>query len=270
MKNFILLAAFIIGNTLYAQNDQFSRYTSNADLLKVKNNLNSNDQKKEFYKQYLRNRLVDDMNTNFVYKNYSKAVLRKFADTIISNSIPCDLNEFSGTNETQFIANLDRLTEQNNPEEFDHNLCGLLGNIPEVVNRDNESEHTAFEELPADILQINFWGGGNMTTQKFYKISGENLMPVNAVAENEGFLKKIGRYAPAPDHFSFYNINGECYIGFERKLTDGYYVISGMLFLESEAVNPLYVVEYKTKDFRNFIPVRIKENDEKAKWRTIP
>ena len=92
------------------------------------------------------------------------------------------------------------------------------------------------------------------------------------------FFEKIDKYAPKGQEFAIYKWSSRVYEGnIIKKLSDGNYLINIGLTLYENGKNDdfnngigEYEVEYKTKDFKNFIPLRLrKKDDENSKWVTI-
>ena len=82
MKKSLLILSIVIGNILFAQTN-FSKINSTQDLIKIQKSL-SKEERLEFYSQFLRVKLFEDIKKNFVSKNYTDDILRKFADSILS------------------------------------------------------------------------------------------------------------------------------------------------------------------------------------------
>lgn len=265
MKKTLILSALILSGIFSAQNKEFAKYTTNVELVKLKNTVSAK-QKMEFYKQYAQNKLVEDMNRTFTYKKYSKNVLRKFADTILNYDSSRILND---QDKNESIKKLDHLIGlKNKKDEINENLSSLLGEFPAIVKPKDASEHTAYEVVPGEILKIIYWGGGNMTTEMYYQISKDHLKNINVIPENESFIKKVSKNLKNKE-VSFYGSKGKSSTDILKDVKSNTYIINASLYLEDDNFAPLYEVKYTTKDFKNFTPTKVRANDEKAKWTII-
>lgn len=134
--------------------------------------------------------------------------------------------------------------------------------FPDVSSEPNES--SVYETIPGEILTYvteNGFGDGRHFFS--YQIKKEDLIPINPIPyEDKNFEKKVSKYAKANWRF-------EDRTGYEiKKNKAGEYVISTSLFKDEDAnCCPSMAIEYKTKDFKNFIPLRISK--EENKWTTI-
>lgn len=266
MKKTFILSAVIISGIFCAQKHEFSAYSNNVELVKIKNSVKEN-QKAEFYKQYLKNQLTEDMKSTFIFKKYSDIVLNKFADTLLTYD---SSTRYMDQDENISIKNLDNLIgSKNDAEKINENLTALLGDFPKIVKMQDATEHTAFETIPGDILEINYWGVGNMTSQIYYKISKNNLENISVIPEEDkNFLKKVKKNI-GNKNITFFNSKGNSYSSVEKNPKDKFYLIGASLFLKEDNFAPSYEIEYKTTDFKNFTPLRIKSSDENSKWKTI-
>ena len=262
MKKTLILSALIFSGLFYAQNNEFAKYPTNTELLKVKNSVSAK-QKIEFYKQYLQNQLVEDMNKTFSYKKYSNHVLRKFADTLMSY---VSTQRFNEQDEQQSINNLDQLVAlKNKTEEISENLTSLLGSFPVVVKPKDASEHTAFEVIPGEILKIKSWGGGNMIVERYYKISNDILKSISVIPQDESFLNKVSKKLQNKE-VTFFSSKGNTYTNVSKDVKNNNYIIGSSLFLVEDSFAPMYEIQYTTKDFENFVPTKVRSNEDKAKW----
>ena len=73
----------VIAGITFAQNSKFLGNYSTKSLDKIQKSIPENE-KHEFYKQYLRAKIFEDMNQIFTYKKYPKIILEKFSDSIIA------------------------------------------------------------------------------------------------------------------------------------------------------------------------------------------
>lgn len=137
--------------------------------------------------------------------------------------------------------------------------------LPTVTSKPEES--SIYETIPGDILTYVTENGSAAGRHFFsYKIIGNEIKPIQVLGalESESFLKKVSKYIKGDWRFedrAGYGIT---------KQKNGDYLISTNLYLESDANNyASKVIEYKTKDFKSFYPVRIGNNDENPKWKLI-
>lgn len=357
MKKLFLISSIILGGTLFAQNLNIAQNFSTSELEKIQNSI-SDTQKSDFYRQYFRAKIFEDMKKNFSYKKYSDEVLKKFADTVIAGNtdgqientdnatfIPSvtfeqflkkhhdyisqnesdirkSLAGFSKTvggkeieelvqitinqikeaksktdadlkkeYETQIynekedfendpttsigIAKIIKQIDQNfvnnlqNSEENYHLLAqnsGLLPGQTFPVATSDPEEAAIFETVPGEILTYvteNGYAAGRHYAS--YRISQNNLIPINPYPyDDQNFEKKLSKYVKGNWRFE-----GRAGYGITKD-KNGEYIISTDLYKEDDAnVYASMLVEYKTKDFKNFVPLRIAKNSEKAKWKTI-
>ena len=120
--------------------------------------------------------------------------------------------------------------------------------------------------VPNDILAFVMGNGYAAGTYSvLYKIDGENLVPISAFPENDkNFDKKLSKYVKSPWRFeprSFPEI---------KKLKTGeYFIVTSLYSVEDAACCPSMAIEYKTQDFKKFIPLRISTDSESNKWINI-
>ena len=265
MKKTLLLTALISCGFLLAQSNRFGDYVLNSDLLKVKNSVEQSD-KKQFYSQFVKNQLVEEMQKTFTYKKYSPDVLRKFADTIMSYD---SMSRISENTEDKLINSLDQLVGvKNNEDKIQENLSYLLGEFPNVVKSADASEHTAYEVIPGEILKIIFWGGGNMTSEIYYKISKRDLENITVIPETPSFLNKVSKNLKNKE-VSFFGSKDKSSSDITKDVKNNAYIIDASLYLVDDNFAPLYEIQYTTKDFINFTPRKIKLNEERSKWKMI-
>ena len=134
MRKILLITSFFIGGILLAQNNNFANNYSTSDLEKIQKTIPKN-QKQEFYKQYLRAKIFEDMKSKFIHKKYSAIVLKKFTDSVIagntSNETPDNTdNKAFVPHESyeQFIARHQKYISQNEDmvkKEFNETLGKL-------------------------------------------------------------------------------------------------------------------------------------------------
>ena len=151
-------------------------------------------------------------------------------------------------------------------------LTDFVDSISEIEQKPNVTEF-----VPGEIIGWNN-DRSTYTSEYIYLIKGNKLNPISTIPENESFFKKINKYAPKGKEFDIYKWSTKVYEGkIEKKLADGNYMINIGLTLFEKGKNDdsnngigEYEVEYKTKDFKTFIPLKLREKDKKnAKWITI-
>ena len=151
-------------------------------------------------------------------------------------------------------------------------LKKFVKQIDEIEQKPNVTEF-----IPGEIIG---WNNDRSTysTEEIFKINGQNLTQISTIPENKSFFEKLNKYAPKGNEFDIYKWSTRIYEGkIEKKLNDGNYLINIGLTLFEKGKNDdfnngigEYEVEYKTKDFKNFIPLKLREKDKKnAKWTTI-
>ena len=151
-------------------------------------------------------------------------------------------------------------------------LKKFVNEIGEVEQKPNVTEF-----VPGEIIG---WNNDRSTysVEEIFLIKNGKLNPISTIPENESFFKKINKYAPKGKEFDIYKWSTRVYEGkIEKKLADGNYLINiGLTLFEKGKIEDFnngigeYEVEYKTKDFKTFIPLKLREKDKKnAKWTTI-
>ena len=140
---------------------------------------------------------------------------------------------------------------------------GLFPGQTFPVATSQPEEAAIYETIPGEILTYvteNGYAAGRHYAS--FKISKNNLILINPIPyENQSFEKKVSKYVKGDWRF-------EDRAGYEiKKNNNGEYIILTSLYKEDDAnCCPSMFLEYKTKDFKNFIPLRISQNDEKPKW----
>lgn len=136
--------------------------------------------------------------------------------------------------------------------------------FPSVTS--NAEESAIYETIPGEILtyvtENGFAAGRHFSS---YRITENNLVPINPIPYDDNiFDKKISKYIKGNWRF-------EDRAGYEiKKQKNGEYLISTNLYLEDDANNyASKVIEYKTKNFKTFYPIRIGNNDENPKWKLV-
>jgi hypothetical protein len=211
-------------------------------------NETSGDIKKD-YEKYVSD--IKDRNENDPYSEKNKKLLLQKLDANFSAK-------------KYFSDETSELLEKNfNP------ALGSIQYFPVPVSKHiNEGE--IYEVIPNDILAFemnNGYAAGRHTLT--YKIVGDNIVPVNVFPYdrekiNDNFDKKITKYIKKDYRF-------EDRTGYDmKKNKNGEYIITTPIFSEDDAnVYASMLVEYKTKDFKNYTPLRVQKNIEKNVWTII-
>lgn len=102
MRKILLISSIIFGGILFAQKSKFSNNYSKTELVKIQKTIPEN-QKQDFYKQYFRAKIFEEMKHTFKYKNYSEIVLKKFIDSVVAGN--CDENnvDFENNSNQTFV-----------------------------------------------------------------------------------------------------------------------------------------------------------------------
>ena len=226
----------------------------------------------DIYREYLKNDLVKKMENGFHYKNYSKPVLNILADSIIlNNPAPCKIEgfetEYDNFDDSKFLKNLDLLTKTNSDREaIDKNLCILFGETPylsEFESEDGILENGFGEVIPNDIFLVRFNSGGNFTDDRYYKIEKDKLQVIG-IEPSDKFFKIVNKKIKSKSFFDRLRwTTGTLHGGIVEKIDADYYLISSPLY--NDDYSDGYLIEYKTKDFKKFVPIRIR-HDEDSKW----
>lgn len=173
---------------------------------------------------------------------------------------------------SKIISNLDtQFPNQKNSEDFhsllEKNLSSSIGYNRYFPYPSSEGgENSIYESIPGEILTHSIETGSAMGRNlDSYKIIGNDIVPINPFPKDENFYKKVSKYAKKGWRFEgrvFYDIS---------KINENEYLISTMIYSEKDYNSaPSMNLEYKTKDFKNFTPLRISKNDEeKENWQEI-
>ena len=230
--------------------------------------------KLDFYKDYLKTNLVKNMEKEFTYKMYSKSILNSLADSIVTNNYsPCVIEGFESTDDSiqqsKFINNLNALTETNLDQVLiDNNLCGLFGQTPYLSKYGSEDgilENGFGEVIPNDIFLVRFNDGGSFTNDQYYKIESNKLINVQ-IEPTEDFFELVNKKIKSKPKSYFNNMRwttGTLHGGIVKKIDHENYLISSPIY--NEDYTDAYDIEFKTKDFKKFVPVRVR-HDEQSKW----
>ena len=84
MKKLLMLSTIVFCGILFAQNLKFDKIYSTQELLSKQSSISENE-KREFYKQYFKANLFENIKEKFTYKKYSENLLKKFTDSIVKS-----------------------------------------------------------------------------------------------------------------------------------------------------------------------------------------
>lgn len=151
---------------------------------------------------------------------------------------------------------------------LEKNLNSLLGSsqyFPIPVSK-HENEGEIYEMVPNDVLAFemeNNFAAGRYSI--LYKINGENLVPISEFPENDkNFDKKLSKYVKSSWRFEPRSVPEI------KKLKAGeYFIVTSLYSEEDAACCPSMLIEYKTKNFKTFTPLRISTDPENNKWINI-
>lgn len=345
MKKLLMLSTIVFCGILFAQNLKFDKVYSTQELLSKQSTISENE-KRDFYKQYFKANLFENIKEKFTYKKYPENLLKKFTDSIVKahdfgdefdvpfekekiltfeefekqkieyvtkqkeslekmkNDDPkaYDLlinmkdffkNERTGDIKKDYETYVKGVNESNNysPEnerknivkeldslfvlkqyntEFtnqllEKNLNSLLGSsqyFPIPVS-EHESEGEIYEMVPNDILAFemgNGYAAGRYSV--LYKIDGENLVSISEFPGNDkNFDKKLSKYVKSSWRFESRSVPE-----IKKLKTGEYFIVTSLYSEEDAACCPSMAIEYKTQDFKKFIPLRISTDSESNKW----
>jgi hypothetical protein len=120
--------------------------------------------------------------------------------------------------------------------------------------------------VPNDILAFemgNGYAAGRYSV--FYKIDGENLVSISEFPENDkNFDKKLSKYVKSSWRFEPRSVPE-----IKKLKTGEYFIVTSLYSEEDAACCPSMAIEYKTQDFKKFIPLRILTDPESNKWINI-
>ena len=348
MKKLLMLSTIVFCGILFAQNLKFDKIYSTQELLSKQSSISENE-KREFYKQYFKANLFENIKEKFTYKKYPENLLKKFTDSIVKShdfgdefDVPFEKekiltfeefekqkieyvtkqkeslekmknddpkaydllinmkdffkNERTGDIKKDYETYVKGVNESNNysPEnerknivkkldslfllkqyntEFtnqilEKNFNSQLGSIqyfPIPVSK-HESEGEIYEMIPNDILAFekgNGYAAGRYSV--FYKIDGENLVSISEFPENDkNFDKKLSKYVKSSWRFEPRSVPE-----IKKLKTGEYFIVTSLYSEEDAACCPSMAIEYKTQDFKKFIPLRILTDPESNKWINI-
>lgn len=119
------------------------------------------------------------------------------------------------------------------------------------------------EDIPGEVISW-YTLNGQFSLHKTYLIKNDKLIEIETIPKDDIFLKKLNSYVPEKSKFS-YNSDLWSFAFVEKKLNDDYYLIKATIksfnsYPEIPNDDILsYDIEYKTKDFKKFQLVRLKD-----------
>lgn len=205
-------------------------------------------------------------------KKSPEELKKEYTDLVTSEKEQFENDPSTSMGRKKIILKLDQaLHTDDYPEDFEYLLqqnlnpqIGYSWYFPSVSAEPNES--SIYETIPGEILTYVTETGVAMGRHFMsYKINGTNINPINPYPTDDNFYNIVAKYAKKGwrmEGRAFYDIT---------KNKNGEYVIANMIYTEDDAnCCPSYSLEYKTKDFKNFTPLRIAKNeDEKLVWKEI-
>ena len=84
MKKLLMLSTIVFCGILFAQNLKFDKVYSTQELLSKQSTISENE-KRDFYKQYFKANLFENIKEKFTYKKYPENLLKKFTDSIVKS-----------------------------------------------------------------------------------------------------------------------------------------------------------------------------------------
>lgn len=138
--------------------------------------------------------------------------------------------------------------------------------IVEFGSSEGFSEHAFGEIFPNDILLVNLYGGGNFSDSRYYQIKNDNLVSITIDPDDEFYNILNEKISSRAIFNSVRTTNFNLNATLIRKIDNDYYLINS--FVRNDENTDSAEVEYKTKDFVKFYPVRYRL-DEKNKWKNI-
>lgn len=119
------------------------------------------------------------------------------------------------------------------------------------------------EEIPGEVISW-FTLNGQFSWHKTFRIVHNKLKEVETIPHDENFLKKLNSYVPEKSKFT-YSSDLWSFAFVNKKLSDNTYLIQATVksfnsypdFPNDDILS--YSLEYKTKDFKTFKLVRLKD-----------
>jgi hypothetical protein len=119
------------------------------------------------------------------------------------------------------------------------------------------------EDIPGEVISW-YTLNGQFSWHKTYLVEKETVKEVETLPKDEAFLKKLNSYVPEKSSFS-YTSDLWSFAFVNKKLQNGSYLVKATVkSFNSYPEIPnddilVYDVEYKTKDFKTFKLVRLKD-----------
>lgn len=256
-------------NKYISQNENSVRKEENDILGKLP--FLSKEEKEKLLKKYIDDRLRQIQEE----KNKTPEILKsEYATKIKSERDNFENDPSTSRGLNKIIVKIDQEFQNSKKSDdfqfllesnLNSDLASGNSNFPSVTS--NAEESAIYETIPGDILtyvtENGFAAGRHFYS---YKIIGNEIKPIQVLGalENETFAKKISKYIKG-------NWRYEDRAGYDiTKQKNGDYLITTNIYLDSDANNfASKIIEYKTKDFKTFTPVRIADNEENSKWKLI-
>ncbi|MES2865083.1 MAG: hypothetical protein V4666_13240 [Bacteroidota bacterium] len=128
------------------------------------------------------------------------------------------------------------------------------------------------EDIPGEVISWNTFNG-QFSWHRTYLVEKDKVKEVPTIPKDEKFLKKLNSYVPEASKFS-YSSDLWSFAFVEKKLEDNFYLIQATTkSFNSYPEMPnddilIYDIEYKTKDFKEFFLVRLKDTHTE-KWTEV-
>ena len=142
MKKILLISSIIFGGILFGQNSKFDKIYSTQDLIKLQNSVTENE-KHDFYYQFFKANLFENIKAKFTSKKYSDALLKKFADTIISAHNWGADEKF----EPEKIISFDEYEKQQKESDV------FLAKSLEKMKKENKKAYDLYVKMSKDIIK---------------------------------------------------------------------------------------------------------------------
>ena len=142
MKKFLLISLIVFGGMLFGQNSKFDKIYSTQDLIKLQNSVTENE-KHDFYNQFFKANLFENIKSKFTSKKYSDALLKKFADTIISAHNWGADEKF----EPEKIISFDEYEKQQKESDV------FLAKSLEKMKKENKKAYDLYVKMSKDIIK---------------------------------------------------------------------------------------------------------------------
>ncbi|MEG2077504.1 hypothetical protein [Chryseobacterium sp.] len=235
----------------------------------AKDSLGSSAMKIHFGDNYIEKMNNEDNDRIAKASKKTDLELRKEYDSIKNAHYTEIENDFhSENNRKKIISKLDLYfsTKRNSDDElFDLLVENLAPEFKRTFPYPHKyAEFPISEVISGDIISYAENGGGNVTSIIYYKIFGNDILPITIYPDKPekeiNFNNQLKKFISL-DEFYLDNVI------LEKKDGKGNYLISGII----KPVNSdsEYQIKYSTKDFISFVPLQYRELKEKAKWINI-